>query len=144
MDDEIKLIHNNNTCTLTYLPPNIRPIGWKCLLRKKLKFDESIERYKVRLVAKSFTQKEGLDYFKTFSPVAKIISIRIIFAIAFACNLEIHQMDKIAFLNCTLEDEIYINQPKDYVVKDEENKIYKLNKSLYDLKQTPRQMVWKV
>ena len=140
MDDEIKSIHDNKTWTLTYLPPNTKPIGCKWVLRKKLKSDGSIERYKARLVAKGFTQKEGIDYFETFSPVTKITSIRIMFAIASACNLEIHQMDvKTAFLNGILEEEIYINQPEGYVVKGEENKVCKLNKSLYGLKQAPRQ-----
>ena len=64
MDDEIKSIHDNRT--LTYLPPNTKYIGSKWALRKKLKSDGTIERYKVKLVVKGFTQKEGINFFTRY------------------------------------------------------------------------------
>ena len=74
--------------------------------------DGSIEKYKARLVVKGFRQKEGLDYFATYSPVTRITSIRKLIAIASLYNLEIHQMDvKTAFLNGELNEEIYMEQP---------------------------------
>ena len=69
--------------------------------------DGSIEKFKARLVAKGFKQKEGLDYFDTYSPVARTTTIRVLIALASAFSLEIHQMDvKTVFLNGDLDEEI--------------------------------------
>jgi hypothetical protein len=69
-----------------------------------------VERYKARLVARGFTQTYGVDYNETFAPVAKFTSIRCILAVASLEDMEIHQMDvKTAFLNCELEEEIYMD-----------------------------------
>ena len=77
-----------------------------------MKANGSIDKYKARLVVKWFRQKEGLDYFDTYSPVTRITSIRMLILIASLYNLEIHQMDvKTAFLNGELEEEIYMKQP---------------------------------
>ena len=75
----------------------------------------SIDKFKARLVAKGFKQKSGLDFFNTFSPVTRIIFIRLLNAIAAIFYLKIHQMDvKIAFLNGDLEVEIYMDQPEGF------------------------------
>ncbi|KAI3677608.1 hypothetical protein L6452_36874 [Arctium lappa] len=93
-----------------------------------------------RLVAKGYRQKEGQDFFDTYSPVTRITSIRMLVAITAIHNLKIHQMDvKTAFLNGELEEEIYMQQPEGFIVKGQENKVWKLVKSLYGLKQTPKQ-----
>ena len=105
-----------------------------------MKADGSIDKYKARLVVKGFRQKEGLDYFDTYSPVTRITSIRMLIAIAALYNLEIHQMDvKTAFLNGDLDEEIYIEQPEGFKVPRKETKVCKLVKSLYGLKQAPKQ-----
>ena len=75
MANEIKALEANNTWSLTFLPPGKKAIGCKQVYNIKYKTDGTIERYKARLVAKSFTQKEGLDYIKTFSPMAKMVSV---------------------------------------------------------------------
>jgi hypothetical protein len=91
-------------------------------------------------VAKGFTQKEGEDYFDTYSPVARLPTIRTLIALAAAHNLLIHQMDvKTTFLNGELDEEIYMQQPEGFVVKGQENKVCRLIKSLYGLKQVPKQ-----
>ncbi|GKD98369.1 retrovirus-related pol polyprotein from transposon TNT 1-94 [Tanacetum coccineum] len=83
---------------------------------KKMKADGTIDKYKARLVIKGFRQREGLDYFDTYSPVTRITSIRMILAIAALRNLEVHQMDaKTTFLNGDLEEEIYMNQPEGFI-----------------------------
>ncbi|CAM8967414.1 unnamed protein product [Rhodiola kirilowii] len=103
-----------------------------------MKVDGTVEKYKVRLVIKGYRQKEGLDYFDTFSPVTRITSIRMIIAIAALRNLEIHQMDvKTAFLNGDLKEEIYMEQPEGCKAPGQERKVCKLVKSLYSLKQAP-------
>ncbi|KAK3034182.1 hypothetical protein RJ639_034322 [Escallonia herrerae] len=76
-----------------------------------MKVDGTIEKYKARLVVKGYRQKEGLDYFDTYSPVNRITSIRILIAIVAINNLKIHQMDvKTTFLNGDLNEEIYMEQ----------------------------------
>ena len=105
-----------------------------------MKPNGTVDRYKARLVAKGFKQKEGLDFFDTYSPVTRITSIRVLIVIATLHNLEIHQMDvKTTFLNGELEDEIYMEQPEGFVAPGQEKKVCKLIKSLYGLKQAPKQ-----
>ena len=105
-----------------------------------MKTDGSIGKYKVRLVAKGYKQNGGLDYFDTYSLVTRITSIRMLIAIAALHSLEIHQMDvKIAFLNGDLNEEIYMNQLEGFVCPGQEKKVCRLVKSLYGLKQTPKQ-----
>ena len=95
------------------LPPGSKPLGYKWIFKKKMKADRSIDKYKARLVIKGYNQKEGLNYFGTYSPVTRISSIRMLIAIATIHNLEIYQMDvKTIFLNGDLDEEIYMNNPK--------------------------------
>ena len=80
-----------------------------------------------------------MDYFDTYSPVTRITSIRMLVAIATLHNLQIHQMDvKIAFLNGELDEEIYMEQPEEFIILGQEKKVCKLVKSLYGLKQAPK------
>ncbi|KAK9100306.1 hypothetical protein Scep_023736 [Stephania cephalantha] len=140
INSEIESILQNNTWELVDLPSGIKPIGYKWIFKKKLKADGTIEKYKARLVAKGYRQKEGLDYFDTYSPVSRITSIRMLISIAALYDMEIHQMDvKTSFLNGELEEEIYMDQPEGFVVKGQENKVCRLVKSLYGLKQAPKQ-----
>nr|GEX74692.1 hypothetical protein [Tanacetum cinerariifolium] len=88
----------------------------------------------------TFRQKEGIDYFDTYAPVARITTIRLLLALEDIHNLVIHQMDvKTAFLNGNLEEGVYIKQPKGFVMPGNEHKVCKLVKSLYGLKQAPKQ-----
>ena len=105
-----------------------------------MKTDGSIDKYKARLVAKGYKQKEGLDYFDTYSLVTRITSIRMLIAIVALHNLEIHQMDvKTTFLNGDLNEEIYMDQPEEFIYLGQEKKVCRLVKSLYGLKQAPKQ-----
>ena len=91
-------------------------------------------------MAKGYTQKKGIDYFDTYSPVTRLTTIRILIAMALIHKLIVHQMDvKTAFLNGDLDEEIYMDQPEGFVVQGQESKVCKLRKSLYGLKQAPKQ-----
>jgi hypothetical protein len=91
-------------------------------------------------MAKGFTQREGIDYTETFSPVSSKDSFRIIMTLVAHYDLELHQMDvKTAFLNGNLQENIYMAQPEGFVVEGKEHMRYKLKKSLYGLKQASKQ-----
>uniref|UniRef100_A0A2N9HXG0 Integrase catalytic domain-containing protein n=1 Tax=Fagus sylvatica TaxID=28930 RepID=A0A2N9HXG0_FAGSY len=140
VNSEIESILQNHTWELVDLPPGCKPLGYKWIFKRKMKADGSIDKYKARLVVKGYKQKEGVDYFDTYSPVTRITSIRMLIAIAALYNLEIHQMDvKTAFLNGELDEEIYMEQPEGFIVPGKEKKVCRLVKSLYGLKQAPKQ-----
>lgn len=140
VNDEIDSLLSNNTWVLVDLPPRSKAIGCKWVFRKKYNTDGSVQTFKGMLVAKGFRQKEGVDYFDTYAPVARITSIRVLLVLSSLYKLFVHQMDvKTAFLNSDLEEEVYIEQPEDFVLPDNENKVYKLTKPLYGLKQAPKQ-----
>jgi len=110
------------------------------IFKKKYHPDGSIEKYKVRLVAKGFTQKHNIDYFDTFAPVIRISSMCVLLALTSIQKLVIHQMDvKTTFLNGELEEEVYMTQPEGCVAPGQKEKVCKLLKSLYCLKQAPNQ-----
>ena len=117
-------------------PSNRKTI--KCRWTYVLKADG---RYKARLVAKGYTQVQGIDYEETFSPVARYESIRYLLAHVALLDWEIEAMDvKLAYLHGVLDEEIYMEQPEGFIAKGEENKVCRLVRSLYGLKQAGR--VW--
>ena len=92
-------------------------------VQKKLKPDGTIERYKARLVAKGYTQKEGEDFFDTHSPVARLTTIQVLLSLTASYGLIVHQMNvKKAFLNRELEEEIYMDQPNEFVANGQKAK----------------------
>jgi hypothetical protein len=117
---EMDSILSNGTWELSELPFGCKPIGCKWVFKKKLRPDGTIDKYKARLVAKGYTQKEGEDFFDTYSPVARMTTIRVLLSLAASYGLIVHQMDvKTTFLNGELDKEIYMDQPDGFVVKGE-------------------------
>ena len=96
-----------------------------------------MDRYKARLVAQGFTQVEGIDFTETYSPVARFTSIRLVLALSALFGYVVHQMDvDTAFLNAELKEEVYVTPPPGYELPN--GRVYKLNRCLYGLKQSPR------
>ena len=132
-------MYSNQVWDLVKVPNGIKPVDCKWVYKRKRGMDGKVETFKVRLVAKGYTQKESIDYEETFSPVAMLKSIRILLSIAAYYDYEIWQMDvKTAFLNGKLKEEIYLMQPEDFIAKNQEYMICKLKRSIYGLKQAFR------
>ena len=144
MNEEMKSMKDNDVWDLVPLLEGAKPIGCKWIFKTKKDSKGNVERYKAHLVAKGFTQKEGIDYKETFSPVSSKDSFRIIMALVTHFNLELHQMDvKTVFLNGDIDETIYIVQPKNFVLGDAKKMVYKLKKSIYGLKKASRQWYYK-
>jgi hypothetical protein len=104
MIEEIESMAKNQVWEIVELPKGVKAIGCKWIYKTKKDSNGNINRYKAKLVAKGFTQREGIDYHDTFSPVSKKDSFRIIMALIAHFDLELHQIDvKTAFLNGSLE-----------------------------------------
>ncbi|KAL6327918.1 hypothetical protein AAG906_027329 [Vitis piasezkii] len=140
MDDEMNSMYMNGVWDLVELPHGCKPVGCKWVFKTKRDSSGQIERYKARLVVKGYSQREGIDFKETFSPVSTKDSFRVIMAIVAHFDLELHQMDvKIAFLNGDLDEDVYMEQPTGFVEVGKEDLVCKLNKSIYGLKQASRQ-----
>lgn len=138
MESELRSIENNNTWSSVELPKDRSAIGCRWVFKIKQGESEDSTRYKARLVAQGFTQKFGVDYDEVFAPVTRSSTFRTLLVIASARNLIVQQYDvKSAFLNGTLNEEIYIRPPPNYL---DNNNVLRLHKSLYGLKQAAR--VW--
>ena len=139
MNQELDALERNNTWQLTELPAGKRPIASKWVYRIKYKPDGTVDRFKARLVAKGYNQIEGIDYIDSFSPVAKIVTVRIFLAIASAKQWPIHQIDiNNAYLHGFIDEDLYMIPPEGYT-KACNGQVCKLIKSLYGLKQAGRQ-----
>jgi hypothetical protein len=105
----------NNTWDLLPLPKGIKLVRCNWVYRNKYALDGRVERHKALLIAKGFSQVEGIDYNET-SPIAKMNSIYLVVALVASHRWEVHQMDvKSTFLHGDLQEEIYMEQPPSYV-----------------------------
>ena len=139
MEAEMNSIEENNTWELVELPEGSKVIGVKWIFKTKLNEKGEVDKHKARLVAKGFHQTQGVDFYEVFAPVARWDTIRLLLSIAAQRGWCVHQLDvKSAFLHGELKEDVYVEQPKGFEVKNEERKVYKLNKALYGLRQAPR------
>ncbi|XP_074314529.1 uncharacterized protein LOC141649747 [Silene latifolia] len=138
MRKEIDALEKNNTWTLEPLPQGKKAIGSKWVYKIKYHADGSIERYKARLVIMGNRQIEGVDYNETFAPTVKLVTVRTLLAIAAAKGWVLHQMDvHNAFLHGDLQEEVYMRPPPGFHPSNND-KVCRLRKSLYGLRQAPR------
>jgi hypothetical protein len=134
MHEELENFEKNRVWELVDPPPGCKRIGTKWVWKKEGEKGEVV-RNKSRLVAHGFSQKEGIDYEETFSPVARLEAIRILLAFSMAKGFKLHQMDvKSAFLNRVLEEEVHVRQPPGFESEKYPHRVYKLRKALYGLK----------
>ena len=139
MEREMESLRSNKVWELVEPPPNRRVIGSKWVFKRKVDADGVVERYKTRLVAQGCTQKFGLDYEETFSPIVRFESIRSVIALGAQHKLQLHQMDvSTAFLHGELTEEVYMKQPQGFIEQGNKYLVCRLNHSIYDLKQSPR------
>lgn len=138
MQKEIRALEENWTWSMETLPSGKHALGSRWVYKVKYNSDGSIERLKARLVVFDNHQVAGIDYTDTFAPVAKMVTVRAFLAVAAAKNWELHQMDvHNAFLHGELSEEAYMKLPHGFQSADP-NKVCRLRKSLYRLKQAPR------
>jgi len=136
--EELQAHELNGTWTFENLPEGRKTIESKWVFKKKYVAHTNTHKYKARLCAKGFTQKQRIDYQEVFAPVARYDSIRMMLAIAAQKKMEIGQFDvKTAFLNGDLTEEIYMRVPEGVKTKYKD-KVCRLRKSLYGLKQASR------
>ncbi len=135
MEKEMESIQKNEVWDLVKLPEGRKAVGSKWVFKQKLDGDGVVERYKARIVAHGYSQKNGVDYDKTFCPVVRFESVRTVIALAVQYGLKLHQMDvSAAFLNGDLKEDVYMTQPESFVIKGKEHLVCKLKRSLYGLK----------
>lgn len=112
MATEISVLEQNHTQIQVDLPTGKSPIGRKWVYKIKHRADGNIERYKARLVGKGYTQTDGIDYLDTFSPVAKITTIRTLLALASVNHQHLQQLDvNNTFLHGDLPEEVFMALP---------------------------------
>ena len=139
MTAEIQSLHKNQVWDLVPPPKDCKVVGSKWVFKCKLGENGLVERFKARVVAQGYSQRAGIDYEETFSPVVRFESVRSVIALATQERMQIHQMDvKTAFLNGELDEEVFMCQPEGAVEEGKENFVCHLKKSIYGLKQSPR------
>nr|GEY03671.1 retrotransposon protein, putative, Ty1-copia subclass [Tanacetum cinerariifolium] len=136
---EIQSMYDNQVWNLVDTTPSLKMVGCKWIFKKKTNMDGKIHTYKARLVMKGYTQTHKINYDETFSPVAKIKSIRIMLVIAAFLDYEIWKMDvKTAFVNEKLIEDVFMAQSKGFENEKYPKRVCKLQKAIYGLKQASR------
>ena len=137
MDDEMDSLRKSDTWEIVPLPRGRNVVLSKWVFKSKTNPDGTLKRRKARLVARGFSQTAGVDYFETFAPVVRYESVRCVLSLTAARDMDICQFDvETAFLNGKLDELVFMQQPEGY--EDGTDRVCKLKRSLYGLKQSPR------
>ena len=136
MNTEMASLKENNVWDLVEPPVGQKIVGCKWVYKIKTGADGSVQRYKARLVAQGFKQKYGTDFDETFCPVVRQESLRLLMALSVQHGLTLHQIDITTALG-KLDKVVYMQLPNGYACKGKEKYVYKLNKCIYGLKQSP-------
>jgi hypothetical protein len=137
--EEYGALMSNWTWELVPRPCGSNVVTGKWVFTHKFLSDGTFDRYKARWVLRGFTQRPGVDYDETFSPVVKSATVHTVFALAASCAWPIQQLDvKNAFLHGTLSETVFCSQPTGFTNPAKPDLVCRLNKSLYGLKQAPR------
>jgi hypothetical protein len=138
MEEEMRAIHENQTCVPCVLPPKQKAIGLKWVFKVKNDPKGNVVKHKARLVAKGYAQRQGIDFDEVYALVAKIETVRVLLALAAHGGWEVHHMDvKSVFLNGDLTEIVFVQQPPGFIVGGAD-KVLRLKKALYGLRQAPR------
>ncbi|WVZ58836.1 hypothetical protein U9M48_009062 [Paspalum notatum var. saurae] len=139
MEEEYAALLVNQTWDLVPRSPGCNVVTGKWIWTHKRRADGTLDRYKARWVLRGFSQRPGVDYDETFSPVVKPATVRTVLSLALSRSWPVHQLDvKNAFLHGTLTKTVYCSQPAGFVDPSRPEMVCRLNKSLYGLKQAPR------
>jgi hypothetical protein len=140
MAEELRSMNSNDVWDLVEILIGAKRVGCKWVYQMKYDSKGKIERFKARLIAKGFTQREGIDYTETFSHVSKKDSFRIVIALIAHYDLELHQIDvKTVFLNGDLQESVYMAHHEGFGIEYKEHMGCRLKKSIFGLKQESRQ-----
>jgi hypothetical protein len=135
MKEEMDAVEKNKTWESVDLRPDHRAITLKCVFKVNKDEAGAVFKHKARLVEQGFLQQEGVDFDDTFSPVARMDSVRLLLALAAHEGWCVHHMDvKSTFLNSDLKEEVYVHQTSGFVIPGEEGKVLRLRKALYGLR----------
>lgn len=133
--DEYQSITNNDVWDIVPTPEGKLVVTSKWIFKIKHAVDGNIEKHKARFVDQGFSQKEGIYHDDTFAPIARYSTIRSIISLASPMGWKLHQMNvKTAFVNGVIEEEVYMEQPKGFVIHGKESHVCRLKKALYGLK----------
>ena len=135
MVEEMTTFHSTSTWDLVTLPAGKSSVSCRWVYTVKIDSDGGVNRLKARLVTKGYTQIYGSVYYDTFSPIAKMASIRLFFSMAAMRSWSLYQLDiKNAFLYGELVDVVYMEGPLGFVAQGESSLVCRLRRSLYGLK----------
>lgn len=139
MEAQFQALTENGTWDLVPPPPSQNIVGCKWVLRTKYNPDGSLEKYKVRLVAKGSHQRSDLNHTETFSPVIRPATVRLFLSLTITNSWLLHQLDiNDAFLQGTLPEDVFMAQSTDFVDLARPHHVCRLRKAIYGIKQAPR------
>ena len=133
---EMESLHSNEVWELVEPLLERKIVGSKWIW---IDANGTVNSYKARLVAQGCSQRFGLDYEETFSPVVCFESVQSVIALGAQHKFQLHQLDvTTAFLHGELSEEVFMEQPEGYIVPGKEHMVCRLKRSIYGLKQAPR------